>query len=217
MSELEVTLDGAVACWTIKRPSKRNALGLELIAELRAACRDAGARAATAVVLTAEPSNGVFSAGFDRDVLAEMAASGATTADAASPLHALFDELAGGPFTLVTAITGDALGGGVELALLGDVRVCVDGARFTLPPARLGIVYPEIGLRRLERALGASLLGAMLATAEPVSAARLHAAGALWALSSSPRDDAREVAARIASLPLAGRVGNRDALRALAR
>lgn len=216
MTELEVTRDGDVACWTLSRPGKRNALGLELLASLGDACRDERARGTSVVVLTAEPSNGVFCAGFDREVLAALAATGATTADAASPLHALFDELTRAPFSLVTAITGHALGGGVELALLGDVRVCDDRARFTLPPAKLGIVYPDVGLARLERALGPALLGAMLATAEPVSAARLHASGALWALSSSPRDDARALARRMASLPLGGRVGNRDALRALA-
>lgn len=215
MSELSVERSGGVTCLSLSRPEKRNALGLELIAALGAACRDEAARGASVVVLTAAPSNGIFCAGFDRDVLAAMGAAGATTSHAASPLHALFDELERAPFSLVTAITGDALGGGVELALLGDVRVCATAAKFTLPPARLGIVYPDVGLRRLARALGRPLLGAMLATAAPVTAERLHACGALWSRSDAPVADALALAQSMAALPTDGRVGNRDALRAL--
>ncbi|MCC6646162.1 MAG: enoyl-CoA hydratase/isomerase family protein [Polyangiaceae bacterium] len=213
MNELAVTRAGAVATWTITRGHKRNALGLDLIRALSAACRDDAERGTTAVVLTAEPSNGVFCAGFDRDVLASLAAAGATTESAASPLHALFDELSRAPFSLVTAITGAALGGGVELALLGDVRIAARGARFTLPPARLGIVYPDVGLSRLALALGRPLLGAMLATAAPITAERLLACGALWSLSDAPVEDATAIADAMATLPAAGRLGNRDALR----
>ena len=79
------------------------------------------------------------------------------------------------------------------------------------------IVYPETGLRRLGAALGASLLGAMLTTAAPVDATRLHEMGVLWELSESPVAQARSLAQRMATLPTSGRTGNRDALRAVVR
>lgn len=215
--ELSVTRVGSVTRLTIRRPDKRNALGLGLIDALRTARDDEAARGTQVVVLTAEPANGIFCAGFDTDVLAEMAARGAGTTDAASPLHDLFASLEDAPFSLITAISGRAFGGGVELALLGDVRIAVVDATFTLPPAKLGIVYPDVGLRRLERALGPSLLGAMLATAQPVSAARLSASGVLWSLEDDVVDAATKLATSMAALPSAGRIGNRDALRVLTR
>jgi len=217
LSELRVASHGDVVLWTLDRPARKNALSLSLLAELDEARARAAASSASVVVLTGSREAGVFCAGFDRNDLARLAAEGATTAEAASPLHGLFERMESAPFSLVTAIDGAAIGGGCELALLGDVRVASARSTFALPPARLGIVYPPDGLARLQAALGASLLGAMLATAAPVDAGRLHAVGALFALDEDPVAAALRLAEGMATLVRDARLGNRDALRRVAR
>jgi enoyl-CoA hydratase/carnithine racemase len=215
--ELLIDARGACETWRLHRPARKNALSLALIDALDAAREAAVARGATVVVLTGHPADGTFSAGFDLGDLARLHASGASTSEAASPLHALFARLETAPFTLITAINGAAIGGGCELALLGDVRIMHPRATLLLPPSRLGITYPRDGLARLAASLGPSLLGAMLATAMPLSASRLHAAGVVSSLDDDPVAEAERIAAEISALPATARASNRDVLRSVAR
>lgn len=191
-------------CWVLDRPARRNAVGLGLLGELAEALRSAVEAGTTVAVLGARGP--VFCAGFDLDDLRRIHAEGGALSS--SPLHDLLDRFSPPSLTLITAIQGPAYGGGVELALLGDLRVASPSATFLLPPARHGILYPERGLRRLSAALGPSLLRAMLVSALPVDAARLHQSGALWALSEDPLATAHALAAQIAALPAAARLGN---------
>lgn len=215
--ELLIDARGARETWRLHRPARKNALSLALIDELDSAREAAATRGATVVVLTGHPADGTFSAGFDLGDLARLHASGASTTEAASPLHALFSRLEAAPFSLVTAINGPAIGGGCELALLGDVRVMHPRATLMLPPARLGITYPREGVTRLAAALGPSLLGAMFATALPVPAERLHAAGVVLSLDDDPVTEAERLADHMTALPAASRAANRDLLRSVAR
>ena len=206
--ELRVEHRGGYELWLLDRPARRNAVGLNLLDELNQARHRAVEEGVTTVVLGA--TGEVFCAGFDLDDLKRLGAEAGQLPR--SPLHELLDRFEPPPFTLITAIQGPALGGGVEVALLGDVRIASPTATFLLPPARLGIVYPERGLRRLQRALGPSLLRAMLATAQPISAPRLHQLGALWSLEDHPLEAACALATRIDALPAHARLGNAEAL-----
>lgn len=58
------------------------------------------------------------------------------------------------PFPTIAAINGDAVGGGLELAMACDWRLARDGARMAMPPGRLGLVYTAEGLRRFVREIG---------------------------------------------------------------
>lgn len=57
-------------------------------------------------------------------------------------------------FPLIAAINGDAIGGGLELAMACDWRVAREGARFAMPPARIGLVYTAEGMRRFVTEIG---------------------------------------------------------------
>lgn len=85
------------------------------------------------------------------------------------------------PKPLVMAINGYCLGGGLELALSGDLRVCVDEVRnvagdsvpfLGLPETALGIVPPLGGVQLLTRLVGPARAKALLFTAQPITAAR---------------------------------------------
>jgi enoyl-CoA hydratase/carnithine racemase len=210
-NELRVERREGYEVWLLDRPARRNALGLELLMELDEARRRVIEEGVTTVVLGAVGP--VFCAGFDLEDLKRFGTEAGELPR--SPIHEFLDRLEPPAFTLITAIQGSAHGGGVEVALRGEVCIAAPTATFLLPPARLGIVYPERGLRRLRAVLGSSLLRSMLATAQPVTASRLHQQGALWSLEDDPLAAACALAAQVAALPAHGRLGNAAALLAL--
>jgi enoyl-CoA hydratase len=203
--ELLISRDGSIQTWTLNRPGRRNALNLALLARLEEAREQAAREECTVVILTG--AGAVFSSGFDLDDLRRLGEAPAGVLPR-SPLHETLGRLEPLPFTLITALNGPAIGGGCELALLGDVRIACPGAVLQLPPSKLGIVYPAAGIERLRAALGPSLLRAMLVTSLPIGAARLEQAGVILEVAEDALARARQIAAKIAAFPLHARLGN---------
>ncbi len=74
------------------------------------------------------------------------------------------------PFPVIAALNGDAIGGGLELAMACDWRVARDGIRLGMPPARLGIVYTAEGLRRFANEIGMARTREIFLTGRPFEA-----------------------------------------------
>ena len=157
----------------------------------------------------------VFSAGYDiadlsPEHLAEEAAELLT-----HPFEAALAALDAVEVPVVAALGGHAFGGGLELAVACDLRVCAPGARLGMPPARLGVVYSHTGLRRFVDAIGSARTRELFLTARPVDAAEALS----WGLVNEVVDDvaARSVAlaAEIAALSPLSLRGNKRVLRAL--
>ena len=149
-----VTLEVADAVGTIRldRPPM-NALNADVQEGLRAAAIEAAERAdVRAVVLYGGPK--VFAAGADIKEMAEL--TYAEMAHRAGPLSSAFDAVARIPKPVVAAVTGYALGGGCELALTADFRVCGDNAKLGQPEILLGIIPGAGGTQRLARLVGPS-------------------------------------------------------------
>jgi enoyl-CoA hydratase len=147
-----VRLDVADGIGTIRldRPPM-NALNKQVQDELRAAATEAGARDdVRAVVLYGGPK--VFAAGAD---IKEMGTMSYTDMVArAGALQDSFSAVARIPKPVVAAVTGYALGGGCELALTADFRVCGDNAKLGQPEILLGIIPGAGGTQRLPRLVG---------------------------------------------------------------
>ncbi len=195
---------------TLSNPLKRNALDRELLDGLAAALGSLDARC---VILTGEGD--VFSAGYDigdlaPERLAEEAADLLT-----HPFEAALAALDAVPVPVVAALGGHAFGGGLELALACDLRVCSPRAKLGMPPARLGVVYSLTGLRRFVDAIGSARTRELFFTARPVDAARALD----WGLVNEVVDDveARSVAlaSEIAALAPLSQQGNKRVLAAL--
>ncbi len=149
---VRVDVTDAVAVIRLERPPM-NALSTAVQREIRDAAREVTDRSdVRAVVLYGGPK--VFAAGAD---VKEMAEWGYTDAvDHSSDLTDCFSAVARIPKPTIAAITGYALGGGCELALCCDLRICGDNARLGQPEILLGIIPGAGGTQRLSRLVGPS-------------------------------------------------------------
>jgi enoyl-CoA hydratase/carnithine racemase len=147
---VRLEVEGGVGTVRLDRPPM-NALNRQVQEELRAAATEAAERAdVRAVVLYG--GGKVFAAGADVKEVVEVAY--AAMVERAGPLSAAFDAVARIPKPVVAAVTGYALGGGCELALAADFRVCGDNARLGQPEILLGIIPGAGGTQRLARLVG---------------------------------------------------------------
>jgi enoyl-CoA hydratase len=128
-----------------------NALNVQVQDELRAAAAEATARPdVRAVVIYGGPK--VFAAGADIKEMADMSYTDMVAR--AGALQDSFSAVARIPKPVVAAVTGYALGGGCELALCADFRVCGDNAKLGQPEILLGIIPGAGGTQRLPRLVG---------------------------------------------------------------
>jgi enoyl-CoA hydratase/carnithine racemase len=168
--------DDGVAVLTINRPAKRNALTLQMWADLpgllTALADDPRVRA---LLLTG--AGDTFSAGADIAELREVYAD----PDRADAYHATSvaaeEALAAFPRPTIAAIRGACVGGGCQLAIACDLRLAEAGARLGITPAKLGMVYPAVPTARLVRLIGPARAKYLLFSAELVSAERAETFG----------------------------------------
>jgi enoyl-CoA hydratase/carnithine racemase len=203
----------AVARIRIHNPEKRNALDhdiLDALAELLPRL-DRGIDLRCVVITGSE---GHFSAGYDIGSISEQSLEQDAEALVAHPFHAAIEALAAHPWPTVAAISGDCLGGGLELAITCDLRICAAGAKLGMPPAKLGLIYGHTGLQRFIDAIGVPRTKELFLTGDNVTAERAEEIGLVNRVADD--DDleiaAVELAAEIAAnAPLSMR-GNKHAI-----
>jgi len=161
----------AVAVVTLNRPKQLNALNNRLVAELGKALAgfDADPDIA-AVVLTG--SDKAFAAGADVKEMAELDFAQAYGSDFIDAWH----ELARHRKPVIAAVAGYALGGGCELALMCDIIIAAENAKFGQPEINLGTIPGAGGTQRLTRAVGKSKAMEMVLTGRNMDAAEAERA-----------------------------------------
>ncbi len=149
---VRLEVDDSVATIRLDR-AKLNALDAAMQEEIRTAATEAAERTdVRAVVLYGGEK--VFAAGADVKEMSTM--SYTDMVDHSGRLQSAFTAVATIPKPVVAAITGYALGGGLELALCADVRVCAEDAKVGQPEVLLGIIPGAGGTQRLARLVGPS-------------------------------------------------------------
>ncbi|WP_337014845.1 2,3-dehydroadipyl-CoA hydratase PaaF [Leclercia sp. AS011] len=172
MSDLIVTRQGRVLLLTLNRPAARNALNNALLGEL-ATTLEAAATDSEISVCVIGGNERFFAAGADLNEMAEKDLA-ATLNDIRPQLWARINAFSK---PLIAAVNGYALGAGCELALLCDVVIAGENARFGLPEITLGIMPGAGGTQRLIRSVGKSLASKMVLTGESITARQAVAAG----------------------------------------
>jgi enoyl-CoA hydratase len=141
-----------VALITLNRPDAMNALNSQLMTELGAAVADANKdHKVRCIVITG--SDKVFAAGADISEMAEKSFVEMFSEDFFGPQTR---ELLGSRKPIIAAVGGYALGGGCELAMMCDMIIAADTAKFGQPEINLGVVAGLGGTQRLTRFVGKS-------------------------------------------------------------
>jgi enoyl-CoA hydratase/carnithine racemase len=196
---VSVEVDQAIATIRLDRPPM-NALNAQVQDEIAAASAEVSADSAVrAVILYGGPK--VFAAGAD---IKEMAEAGYTQMAAYSQqLQACFTAIARIPKPVVAAVTGYALGGGLELALCADFRVAAQGARLGQPEILLGVIPGAGGTQRLPRLIGPARAKDIVFSGRFVDAAEALAIGLVDRVvpDAEVYDAARSLVARYATGP----------------
>ena len=160
--------DGLVANVLIDRPTKLNALTLDLLAQLEAHLHSiATSRARVVLVRTAGTT--VFCVGADIAAFSQLAPPDMWRSWI-SMGHRVFDRLAHLPQPTIAVVDGLAVGGGLELALACDLRVTQPNARFGLPETGLGTIPGWGGTDRLTRLVGPSRAKELILTRRQIDA-----------------------------------------------
>jgi enoyl-CoA hydratase/carnithine racemase len=188
---VRVEVADGIATIRLDRP-KMNALNAQVQAEIAAAAAAVSEDAAVrAVVLYG--GERVFAAGAD---IKEMAGLGyQEMAERSARLQASFSTVARIPKPVVAAVTGYALGGGLELALCADFRVLGEGAKVGQPEILLGVIPGAGGTQRLPRLIGPAKAKDLIFTGRQVTAAEALAIG--LADKVAPDDQVYQAAAEL--------------------
>lgn len=172
MSELFIARHARVLQLTLNRPQARNALNNALLMQI-ADVLDAAALDPTVGVCVISGNERFFAAGADLNEMAENDLP-ATLDDIRPRLWARIDVFSK---PLIASVNGYALGAGCELALICDLIVAGDNARFGLPEITLGMMPGAGGTQRLIRSVGKALASRMVLSGESIDAHQALRAG----------------------------------------
>jgi enoyl-CoA hydratase/carnithine racemase len=208
----------AVARLTLNNPEKRNPLDhevLDAIAQILPGL--AGGIETRCILITG--TGRAFSAGYDIGAIPEQSFERDAEALVAHPFHAAMDAVSAHPYPVVAALNGHALGGGLELAVRCDIRVCAASAKLGMPPAKLGLVYGHTGLERFIDLIGVGHTKELFLTGRVLDAERALRIGLVNDVAD---DDELEAAAlglasEIAANAPISMTGNKRAIEMLAR
>jgi enoyl-CoA hydratase/carnithine racemase len=208
----------AVARLTLSNPEKRNPLDHDVLDALAATLPELAEGIETrCVVITG--TGQAFSAGYDIGAIPDQTFERDAEALVAHPFHAAMKAVSDHPYPVLAAINGHCLGGGLELAVRCDLRVCAAGAKLGMPPAKLGLIYGHTGLERFIDVIGVARTRELFLTGRNLSAER---AGEIGLVNEVVPDDEVEAASlgraeEIAANAPLSMTGNKRAIETLAR
>jgi enoyl-CoA hydratase len=190
---------GKVGIIRLNRPQALNALNAALMAEVTQAVAAFEADAGIACMIVTG-SEKAFAAGADIKEMADKSYMDAFMGDFAAG----WDALARARKPTVAAVAGFALGGGCELAMMCDVVIAADTAKFGQPEIKLGVIPGIGGTQRLTRAVGKAKAMDLCLTGRMMDAAEAERAGLVARVvpAASLMDEAVKVAETIASMSL---------------
>lgn len=199
---VRIEIESHVAVVTLARADKHNALDLPMfegiVAAIERLTAESGVRA---VVLHGDGPS--FCSGLD--VVSVMAAAGGIeglTNPLSGPVPNFFQRVAYDwltlPMPVIAAIHGSCFGGGLQIALGADIRICSPDARLSVMEVRWGLI-PDMSITRtLPRLVGIDVAKELTYTARVLDGSEAHALGLVTRLDADPLSAARELAAEIA-------------------
>ncbi len=186
-----VRIENGIAVVSLNRPRELNALNKKMVLELDKAFEELAADKQVKVVIITGEKN--FVAGADIrnmiDLNPEMAKEFA--------FRHTFNKIENCPKPVIAAISGFALGGGLELALACDLRIAAPNAKVGFPEINLGIFPGAGGTQRLPRLIGTAKAKELIYTGDIIGAAKAEKYGLVNAIADDPLDEAMKLAKKL--------------------
>lgn len=205
MEFITYEVEGQVGIITINRPKALNALNSTVLTELDETLNAVDLEAVRALVLTGAGEKS-FVAGAD---IGEMSTLTKGEGEAFGKKgNDVFRKLETFPIPVIAAVNGFALGGGCEISMSCDIRICADNAVFGQPEVGLGITPGFGGTQRLARIVGPGMAKQMIYTARNIKADEAYRIGLVNAVYTQEEllPAAKKMAATIArNAPIAVR------------
>lgn len=192
-STIIVSTEARVGKIQLNRPKALNALNAEMMEEVVTAAQDFDADPQIGAILLTG-SEKAFAAGADIKQMAEQDYAAMYSAD----WFRRWDDMTRLRTPMVAAVTGYALGGGCELAMMADLIIAGEGAKFGQPEIDLGVIPGMGGSQRLTRAVGKAKAMDMILTGRRIDAAEAERIGLVSRV--VPDDQALEEAGNAAEL-----------------
>ncbi|KFI26829.1 enoyl-CoA hydratase-related protein [Paenirhodobacter enshiensis] len=188
---------GSVGLITLNRPEALNALSRQMTAELSQAVAAFDADPAIAA-LVVTGSERAFAAGADIREIKDKTFAQVWDEEF---ITATWEGIARVRKPVIAAVSGHAIGGGCEIALMCDIVIASETARFALPEATIGIIPGAGGTQRLTRIVGKAVAMDMILTGRSLSAAEALALGVVSRVvpAGSQVETALEIATRLAA------------------
>lgn len=188
-----VTRDQRVGTITLNRPDALNALNSQVMHEVTGAAAEFDADPSIGAIIITGAGGKAFAAGADIKEMSELSFSEVFDAD----LFAAWGRLAAVRTPLIAAVAGYALGGGCELAMMCDVLIAADTAKFGQPEIKLGVLPGMGGSQRLTRAIGKAKAMDLILTGRTIDAAEAERSGLVSRV--VPAEDLMTEAAAVAT------------------
>jgi enoyl-CoA hydratase/carnithine racemase len=170
VDELQVTTEHGVATITLNRPEKHNAINLAMWEELSRLMPALAVDDAVDAVLFRGGPGGPFSAGADISEFQSLRRTPEQAERYGEAVTGGEQAILSFPKPTVAMVEGFAIGGGSQVALACDLRLCTSGSRFGITPAKLGIVYALPSTARLVDVVGPAWASWILMTGDLVDA-----------------------------------------------
>jgi enoyl-CoA hydratase len=204
-----VETHGRVGLIRLNRPQALNALNPAIRSELLAAAEAFDADPAIGcIVITG--SDKAFAAGADIKEMADQSYMDVFLSDYA----AAYERLTRVRKPIVAAVAGFALGGGCEVAMMCDIVIAADTAKFGQPEIKLGVIPGMGGTQRLTRAVGKAKAMDLVLTGRMMDAAEAERSGLVSRVvpAASLMEEAMKVAEAIASMSLPSVLSAKEAI-----
>lgn len=193
--------EGYVGIVTINRPKALNALNSAVLEELEATFKAVDLEATRCLILTGAGDKS-FVAGADIGEMSTLTkAEGEAFGKKGNDVFRMIETF---PIPVIAAVNGFALGGGCEISVSCDIRLCSDNAVFGQPEVGLGITPGFGGTQRLARLVGAGMAKQLIYTARNIKAADAYRIGLVNDVFKATVDEEGNVTATAQENLLAG-------------
>lgn len=187
--------DGFVGVITINRPQALNALNSQVLEELEETFKAVDLETTRALILTGAGEKS-FVAGADIGEMSSLSkAEGEAFGKKGNDIFRFIETF---PIPVIAAVNGFALGGGCEISMSCDIRICSENAIFGQPEVGLGITPGFGGTQRLARIIGVGMAKQLIYTARNIKAEQAKAIGLVNDV--YPQEELLDQAKKLASI-----------------